>query len=90
MYAHFLYFLCHFHLNNYSQYQDALRDLQLTIEESYLIQGNFSKAVSYLILGITFQLVGDTTSARQAFKQSIELNSDSVTYSALRRLSLIS
>lgn len=34
VYAHFLYFLCHFHLNNHSQYHDALRDLQLTIEES--------------------------------------------------------
>lgn len=90
MYAHFLYFLCQFHLNNHRQNYDALRDLQLTIEEIYLIQGNFSKAVSYLTLGITFELVGDKTSARQAFKQSVELNSNSVTYSALRRLSLIS
>lgn len=67
VYGHFLRFLCHYHLNNSRHYWDALGDLQLTIEENYFIETHSSEAVSYNILGISFQLVGDEESARQAF-----------------------
>ncbi|XP_052076242.1 uncharacterized protein LOC127714241 [Mytilus californianus] len=76
VYAHFICFLCHFHLKNRRQTWNSLRDLQLTIEENFFIAIQAYKALSYNILGICFQLLGDIESARKAFLHSIELFSD--------------
>ncbi|XP_052076787.1 uncharacterized protein LOC127714792 [Mytilus californianus] len=73
VFTHFLRFLCHYHLNNTKQCRDFLQDLQLTIEENYFIANSLLKAISYSILGKTFQLIGDIESARRAFMQSFEL-----------------
>lgn len=89
VYAHFLRFLCHYHLFNVRQCQDSLRDLQLTIEKKYCIANCYQGAISYNILGITFQLLGDKESVRQAFMQSLELEPDSNKNDASRRLELI-
>lgn len=86
VYAHFLGFLCHYHLKNIRLYQDSLRALQLTIEENYVIANHWLKAFSYNIQGISFQLLGDIESARQALMQSIELypsTEDNVAYQVL-------
>ncbi|XP_071128233.1 uncharacterized protein [Mytilus edulis] len=89
VYAHFLGFLCHYHLQNSWQYRNSLRDLQLTIQENSLIPGDNMKSKCYNILGICFQLLGDTGSARQAFMQSVELFPDEKNNTAFQRLSLI-
>ncbi|XP_071124303.1 uncharacterized protein [Mytilus edulis] len=73
LYAHFLRFLCHYHLKNSRQCLDSIMDLQLTIEENYFIQSDDFKALSYNILGIGFQMLGDKEAARQSFMQSIKL-----------------
>ncbi|XP_052077397.1 uncharacterized protein LOC127715402 [Mytilus californianus] len=72
VYAHFLLCLCHYHLNNIIQCQHSLQDLQLTIDEEYFIAGSEERAISYNILGIIFQLVGDIESARRAFIKASE------------------
>ncbi|XP_052076788.1 uncharacterized protein LOC127714793 [Mytilus californianus] len=90
VYAQYLRFLCHYHLENTDQCLDSLRDLRLTIERSYFIVDSPQKAVSYNILGISFQQLGDIKSARQAFIQSIQLDPDRDDNSAFQRLSLIS
>ncbi|XP_052077199.1 uncharacterized protein LOC127715219 isoform X2 [Mytilus californianus] len=91
VYAHFLCFLCHYHQNNTTQCHCCLRDLQLTIEEEYFMgkADAFEKAITYNILGITFQLIGDIESARHSFIKSVEFESDPFYNTALKRLSLI-
>ncbi|VDI09413.1 Hypothetical predicted protein [Mytilus galloprovincialis] len=74
VYAYFLMFLCHYHLNNFGQCLDCLHTLQLVIAEHYLIDKDSSFSLlyaSYDILGIAFQLLRDSESARQAFMQSV-------------------
>ncbi|XP_071126849.1 uncharacterized protein [Mytilus edulis] len=90
VYVHALRFLCHYHLMNTAGCCNSLRDLQLTIEKDYFIGHAYGKSVSYNILGITFQLLGDIESARKAFMQSIQIRPRSNQNSAFRRLSLIS
>lgn len=86
VYTHILRFLCHYHLYNINQCQQCLKDLQLTIEEGYFIADASDNAISHNILGITFQLVGDMESAKQAFMKSVELFSDPDFNSVFRRL----
>ncbi|CAC5380209.1 unnamed protein product [Mytilus coruscus] len=71
-YAYFLNFLCHYHLNNVRQYQDTLQELQLVIDEKYLIGDMRVIDMAYNLLCVVFQLLGDTESASQAFSQSDE------------------
>lgn len=71
VYAHFLCFLCHNNLNDARRCQESLLLLQTTIEENYLLSTNITIGVSYNILGITFELIGDKGAAKQAFIQSI-------------------
>ncbi|CAC5391240.1 unnamed protein product [Mytilus coruscus] len=73
VYAHFLRFLCHFHLNNVRKCRDSLEDLKLTTDEEYFIANPEDKAFAYCILGIAFELSGDIESAKQAFVQSWRL-----------------
>ncbi|XP_063416456.1 uncharacterized protein LOC134698095 [Mytilus trossulus] len=89
VYAHFLRFLCHYHLQNSWQFRDSLRGLQLTIQENSRIPGANMKSKCYNILGICFQLLGDTGSARKAFVQSKELFPDEKNNTAFQRLSII-
>ncbi|CAC5387574.1 unnamed protein product [Mytilus coruscus] len=86
VYAHFLCFLCHYHLNNTRQCRDSLQDLQLTIEENYFITNAFDTGVSYNILGKAFQLIGDKLSAKWAFMNSIIFKLDPHLVSLLRNL----
>lgn len=90
VYIHFLCFLCHYHLDNIRECQESLRALQWTIDTNYFIEYSLWKALSYNTLGISFQLLNDIHSAKQAFEQSIKLFPDKVNNSAFRRLSLLS
>ena len=90
VFAHILLFLCHYHLNNSRKCLISLQDLQLTIGEKYFIACSYQEAISYNIIGIAYQLVGDLPSARQAFKRSIRLYADQDENSAFWRLSSIS
>ncbi|CAG2256878.1 unnamed protein product [Mytilus edulis] len=58
--------------------------------EKYFIACSYQEAISYNIIGIAYQLVGDLPSARQAFKRSIRLYADQDENSAFWRLSSIS
>lgn len=90
VYAHFLRYLCYFHLYNNRRYLDAIRlNLISTIDENYLIANEFLKAISYNMLGITFELIGDSESATKAFMQSLELHPDPIVNDASKRLKLI-
>ncbi|XP_076071372.1 uncharacterized protein LOC143042796 [Mytilus galloprovincialis] len=89
VYAHFLRFLCHYHLKNSRQCLDSLKELQFTIEGNYFTSGDVFKGISYNILGIGFQLLGYREAARQSFIQSIELFPNEKHNSAFRKLSLL-
>ncbi|CAC5406468.1 unnamed protein product [Mytilus coruscus] len=74
VYAYFLQFLCHYHLNNVRQCQDSIHTLQLVIAENYCIEkGKSFQSEAYTILGIALQISGDNGAARQAFMQSVEI-----------------
>ncbi|VDI76592.1 Hypothetical predicted protein [Mytilus galloprovincialis] len=90
VYAHFLLVLCHHRLNNEQQCRHSLQDLNLTIEENYLIPQPMGKFFSYEILGIAFQITGDIESAKSAFIQSIALEPNTVKNNSLWRLSSMS
>ncbi|CAC5421188.1 CESA [Mytilus coruscus] len=89
VYSHFLRFLCHYHLGNTRTSLDCLLDIQITIDVSYFIENPVLKGVSYNILGIAFQLIGDKESAKQAFMQSLRLFPYREYNTAYLRLSLI-
>ncbi|CAC5364322.1 unnamed protein product [Mytilus coruscus] len=74
IYAHFLSFLCHYHLNNTHECRNSLRDLKLTIAE-YHFTGKIrsSKSASYYCLGTALQLLGDCVSAKEAFTNTVKL-----------------
>ncbi|CAC5414216.1 unnamed protein product [Mytilus coruscus] len=73
VYAHFLSFLCHFHLKNTRRYHACIQELQSIIEENCCIINSIQKAIAYNTLGICLQLIGDIGSAKQAFLQSTEI-----------------
>ncbi|CAC5381113.1 unnamed protein product [Mytilus coruscus] len=85
-FTQFLSFLCHYRLNNFSKHRESLRELQNTIEKPDRIRELTSKALSYICLGIAFQLHGDKDSADIAFLQAYELESCGVKEVALKRL----
>ncbi|XP_052077036.1 uncharacterized protein LOC127715063 isoform X1 [Mytilus californianus] len=89
-YAYFLNVLCHYHLNNVRKCRDILQDLQCVIDEKYLMKNLSMIAVSYNLLGVALQILGDTESARQAFLQSVELNKYPSRIFAVKRLLLMS
>lgn len=90
VFAHFLRFLSHFRLNNARQCEGSLRDLQLTVKEDYFIAHDQQLAVSYVVLGIAYQLIGEKEYARQAFIKSIEFHPDEeLNSAAFQRLSRI-
>ncbi|XP_071128161.1 uncharacterized protein [Mytilus edulis] len=60
VYACFLHCLCHYQLNNVRQCHYTIKYLQLVIKRNYLIGGLGLKAVANNILGVAFQLLGDT------------------------------
>ncbi|CAC5412434.1 unnamed protein product [Mytilus coruscus] len=55
-YAHFLNFLCHYHLENDSQCHDSFQDLQLVIKEHYLITEK-REGAAYILLNVALQLL---------------------------------
>ncbi|VDI30046.1 Hypothetical predicted protein [Mytilus galloprovincialis] len=76
VYVYFLSFLCHYHLNNIRQCHDSLSNLRTVISENHLIADPEMIASAYDLLGVAFQVLGYTESARQAFSQSIDLYQD--------------
>ncbi|CAC5387575.1 unnamed protein product [Mytilus coruscus] len=89
VYIHFLLFLCHYHLNNTMQCDASIRDLQLTIEESFFIASSTSKYISFSVLGIACQLKGDIESTKRIYWQSMRLQPEQELNSAFRRVALI-
>jgi hypothetical protein len=71
VYSHFLRFLCHYHLNNINQCNNALTDLELTISEDYFISDNRQRSNSYNCLGVAFQLTDNHEMAELSFLQAV-------------------
>ncbi|VDI36232.1 Hypothetical predicted protein [Mytilus galloprovincialis] len=91
VYAYFLKYLCHHHLNIVKLRQDCFHTLQLVIAENYCVEGEMEfKFVAYNILGIALQMSGDHEAAQQAFMQSVEICSDHRINTSMKRLSLMS
>ncbi|XP_052076446.1 uncharacterized protein LOC127714426 isoform X2 [Mytilus californianus] len=91
VYAYFLKFLCHYHLNNVRQCQDSIQTLQLVIAENYFIEkDNKYQYQAHNIVGIALQLSGDHEAARQAFMQSIEIYPDHRYNTSIKRFLLMS
>ncbi|XP_071126807.1 cyclic GMP-AMP synthase-like receptor 2 [Mytilus edulis] len=91
VYAYFLKFLCHYHLNNVRQCQNCLHTLQLILVENYCIEQNGQlPSEDYKILGIALQMSGDYEAARRSFLQSLELYPDHKFNTSYKRLSLMS
>ncbi|CAC5394219.1 unnamed protein product [Mytilus coruscus] len=88
-FAHFLRFLCHYNLHNTTQLLESTRNLQRAIQEDYFLALYIERAVCYNMLGISFQMAGDTDSARLAFINSIVNDPDEYCNTAFHRLSLI-
>ncbi|CAC5422809.1 unnamed protein product [Mytilus coruscus] len=89
VYACFLCFLCHYHLNDARQCRDTLQGLQLVIECNYLNADLDAKAAAYNLLGVALQTVGETETARQAYLQSAELHIDPTDNPARKRVFLL-
>ncbi|XP_052098836.1 uncharacterized protein LOC127733523 [Mytilus californianus] len=75
--------------HHFPERHDSLRDLQRNIKKSDRIETLTAKAISYICLGIAFQLDGDKDSARSAFQQAYKFESFGVKKIAQKRLSLI-
>ncbi|XP_071126808.1 uncharacterized protein [Mytilus edulis] len=91
VYAYFLKFLCHYHLNNVRQCQNCLYTLQLVIAENFLIEKEGGlQSEAYKILGIASQLLGDHEAARQAFIQSLQKYPNHTLNTSSKRLSSMS
>ncbi|XP_052066572.1 uncharacterized protein LOC127706174 [Mytilus californianus] len=88
-YTHFLRFLCHYHMVNLIECNESLRDLQRTITSSDRLDTPTSKALSFICLGIGFQLLGNKDSARKAFNQAFKFESFGVKKIAKNRLLMI-
>ncbi|CAG2254959.1 unnamed protein product [Mytilus edulis] len=69
--------------------RDSLRDLQTTIKKSDRIEDPTAKALSFICLGIAFQLLGNEDSARNAFIQAYAFESYGIKEIATKRLSRI-
>ncbi|CAG2197107.1 unnamed protein product [Mytilus edulis] len=73
-YAHFLSFLCYYHLNNVRECQISFQDLNLTIADKYFIGiEKTPKSVAYYCLGTALQLIGDNISAKLVFSVIVKL-----------------
>ncbi|XP_076070612.1 uncharacterized protein LOC143042237 [Mytilus galloprovincialis] len=74
VYAHFVSFLCYYHLNNVRECLNSLRYLELTITEDYfIIKDKRIQSMSYYCLGIALQLMEENRSNNQTFKETMEL-----------------
>ncbi|VDH96211.1 Hypothetical predicted protein [Mytilus galloprovincialis] len=89
VYSCFLFFLCHYNLNDARQCRDSLQVLQLVTEYNYLNADMDAKAAAYNLLGVALQTVGETETARQAYLLSAKLHIDPTDNPAVKRLFLL-
>ena len=89
VYSCFLFFLCHYNLNDARQCRDSLQVLQLVTEYNYLNADMDAKAAAYNLLGVALQTVGETNTARQAYLLSAKLHIDPTDNPAVKRLFLL-
>jgi hypothetical protein len=75
VYAHFLRFLCHYHLNNVNQCREELEKFQKTVSKrDFINKSSADISHSYNCLGIAFQIFGNREMAHSSFIQAIKLN----------------
>ncbi|VDI28121.1 Hypothetical predicted protein [Mytilus galloprovincialis] len=86
IFAHFLSFLCYYHLHEQRLCKQSLLQLRqtimkpLTTDRSYI----YNDILSIICLGICYQMIGDTHSARQCFLQATQIDEENLTSAAMR------
>ncbi|XP_063407286.1 uncharacterized protein LOC134691024 isoform X2 [Mytilus trossulus] len=66
-----LRFLCHHHLGDILNRQQALYDLLLTVKDKYLISSD-EISISKTILGVCYEISGDVTNAHECYDEAQE------------------
>ncbi|VDH98512.1 Hypothetical predicted protein [Mytilus galloprovincialis] len=86
-FAHFLSFLCYYHLHDISSCRQSLQRLQQAQKTSIIFIPNCLNTV--IMCGIAHQLMGDTYSARTAFQEAARHDENHFSTASLRLTSLI-
>ena len=81
--SHCLRFLCYHHLHNIVNRQQSLRDLYLTIKETYFITED-ELSNSFTILGVCSEIVGDKETADRCYNTALQ-NEYTICSSAAKR-----
>ncbi|VDI23866.1 Hypothetical predicted protein [Mytilus galloprovincialis] len=86
IFAYFLRFLCYYHLHEQRSCKQSLLQLRQTIMQSLTTNQSYTyhDALSLICLGICYQIIGDTHSARQCFLQATEIDEHNFTSAAMR------
>ncbi|XP_052085573.1 uncharacterized protein LOC127723120 [Mytilus californianus] len=71
--SHCLRFLCYHHLGDIVNRQLALRDLYLTVKDSYLIQAH-ELSDSITILGVCYEISGAKDKAYQCYEEALQVD----------------
>ena len=72
VYAHFLRFLCFYHLKKENQCIDVKRQLLKIIQQLYFIGDKVDLAASFTCAGIVFQLLRDYDVARHYYMTAVQ------------------
>ncbi|VDI37113.1 Hypothetical predicted protein [Mytilus galloprovincialis] len=88
IFAHFLSFLCYYHLHEQRLCKQSLLQLRQIIMQPLTTNRSdtYNDTLSIICLGICYQIIGDTHSARQCFLQATQMDERNFT-SAVMRLS---
>ncbi|XP_071177885.1 uncharacterized protein [Mytilus edulis] len=88
-FAHFLRFLCCYHLQNFKSSRYCINKLSETAREHNQPGENiYIKANNFLLLGIAFQMLGERDLARRYFHIAAQIDDDNHTSAAFRLLQL--
>ncbi|CAG2208136.1 unnamed protein product [Mytilus edulis] len=86
IFAHFLSFLCYYHLHEQRSCKQSLLQLrQITMQLLTTYRSlTFHDTLSFICLGIAHQMIGDKYSARQCFLQATQMDKYNITSAAMR------
>lgn len=86
IFAHFLNFLCNYHLHKERSCKESLVQLRQTIIQYRNIYRYYShyETLFNICLGICHQMIGETYSARQCFLLATQMDRNNLTSAAMR------
>ncbi|XP_071160765.1 uncharacterized protein [Mytilus edulis] len=88
-FAHFLSFLCYYHLHDIVSCRHSLQQIESKIKNSEREEEHHSFLCTYIFCGIAHQLMGDTNLAKKLFHQVVEFDDRNATSAAQRLSSLM-